>query len=601
MSADPIVYCLEHLTDYAQFERLASDLMAGAGYSDIEPMGGTADGGRDAVHWCSTTKVNRVFAYSVRSDWETKLRQDCARISETVANATEIVFVSTQVLPTARKDALRTEIDAKYGWGVVFYDIERIRVMLTGPCVDLLERHPSIFCEPWFRRSGGLQTTHLAHDLIVIDHIESDRALASFLYRKLSLEGYGVWCLSFAPLAGEDTDASIRTLIQSRAACYLPILSSYAMQDVTYRSRWPIALASSCVTIPCWASPISPEALDVQMSTLTPARFDRSWQAALATLLDVLKARGISQAVGTETGRRLALRAYTPKPLIRDEPETLYANVFGVQVPVALSAYTLLDEHVQMDEGLVKHWAYVRRRSMVFAFSPPPDNVPVEPGRPHRYAWRSIAERYGQNSLNLVKELVRKSVEVACYDADFLWCIDRKTFYLEESEQQRHAFEQVDGRWTYATLTGERTFGWGDRKSRFRYQLGPRFRVGMDDVGQLWLTVRLYVRLTDMAGDPLDVLKIPSRRKTVTKSWWNKQWLARTLAIVQRVANEGTGLEAEIRIGEEGRQVVVTAAPLSWTCPASIDVVTLDQLGTIQQELAALRESVHDGEEQADA
>ena len=50
MSADAIVYCLEKLTDYLQFERLATDLMAGSGFPEIEPMGGTGDGGRDALH-----------------------------------------------------------------------------------------------------------------------------------------------------------------------------------------------------------------------------------------------------------------------------------------------------------------------------------------------------------------------------------------------------------------------------------------------------------------------------------------------------------------------------------------------------------------------
>ena len=601
MSADPIVYCLEHLTDYAQFERLASDLMARDGYPDIEPLGGTADGGRDALRWCRATNDTHVFAYSVRADWETKLRQDCARISEAGVDANEVVFVSTQVLPTARKDALRTEIEEKYSWRVVFCDIERIRVMLSGPCVDLLERHPSIFPAPWFRRSGGVLTTHRTRDLIVIDHVESDRALASFLYRKLSLEGYDVWCLSFAPLAGEDADVSVRTLIQSRAASYLPILSSNALKEATYRSRWPLALAQEDVTIPCFAGAVAPSALDAQMRALTPVRFDRSWQAALAMLLEVLNARGIRRAVGSETGRRLALRAYSPKPLLLDEPENVYANVFPVQVPVALCAYTLRDEHVHLDPDLIRRWAYVRRGAMVFAFSPPPDDVLVEPGRPHQYAWRSIRERYGQYSLNLVKELVRKSVDVACYDANFLWCDERKTFYLGESEQQRHTFQHVDGHWTYATLTGERAFGWGESRTRFRYQLGPRFRVGLDDRGQLWLTVRLYVRLTDRGNELLDVRQIPSRRKRVAKSWWNKQWLARTLAIMQRIANEGAGLEAEIRIGSEHHQVAVTTAPLSWSCPVSIDVVTLDQLGRIQEELAALRESLHDNEQDANA
>ena len=149
MSADPIVYCLEHLTDYAQFERLPSDVMARDGYPDIEPLGGTADGGRDALHVCRVSGTVHVFAYSVKSDWETKLRQDCARIGELDGlTADTVVFVCTQALPTSRKDALHNEIRDQYDWGLIFYDIERLRVLLTGPCVDLLERHPAIFCAP---------------------------------------------------------------------------------------------------------------------------------------------------------------------------------------------------------------------------------------------------------------------------------------------------------------------------------------------------------------------------------------------------------------------------------------------------------------------
>ena len=49
MSADPIIYCPERLTGYAHFERLATDLMAGTEFAGIEPLGGTGDGGRDAL------------------------------------------------------------------------------------------------------------------------------------------------------------------------------------------------------------------------------------------------------------------------------------------------------------------------------------------------------------------------------------------------------------------------------------------------------------------------------------------------------------------------------------------------------------------------
>jgi hypothetical protein len=69
MAADPIVYCLEQLTDYDQFERLCHDLMALDGYRGIEPLGGSKDKGRDAIHVAASTNgAVTVFAYSVRED-----------------------------------------------------------------------------------------------------------------------------------------------------------------------------------------------------------------------------------------------------------------------------------------------------------------------------------------------------------------------------------------------------------------------------------------------------------------------------------------------------------------------------------------------------
>ncbi len=73
MAADPIIYCLENITDYAQFERLCSDVMSKQGYPNIEPIGGHKDRGRDALDCSSDTNLHTIFAYSVREDWRKKL------------------------------------------------------------------------------------------------------------------------------------------------------------------------------------------------------------------------------------------------------------------------------------------------------------------------------------------------------------------------------------------------------------------------------------------------------------------------------------------------------------------------------------------------
>lgn len=66
MAADPIIYCLQELTDYDAFERLCSDVMAGLEYRDIEPLGGRSDRGRDAIFVSrANPKDITIFAYTV--------------------------------------------------------------------------------------------------------------------------------------------------------------------------------------------------------------------------------------------------------------------------------------------------------------------------------------------------------------------------------------------------------------------------------------------------------------------------------------------------------------------------------------------------------
>jgi hypothetical protein len=45
MGADPIVYCLEKLTDYAQLERLSHELMSLEGIPRLSPWEGSATKG----------------------------------------------------------------------------------------------------------------------------------------------------------------------------------------------------------------------------------------------------------------------------------------------------------------------------------------------------------------------------------------------------------------------------------------------------------------------------------------------------------------------------------------------------------------------------
>lgn len=572
--------------------------MSGCGYHGLDPLGGSSDGGRDALY-CKAGEQPTIFAYTVRADWRRKLLEDCQRIRDAGHQFSNLIYVCTSALSTNEKDEARKCVFSDFGWQLDIYDLERIRVLLSTTLRHLIAQHPAIFCPPWFPQRGGLSIASSA-DTILIDHTDADHALATWLGRRLSLAGYRTWCYGTAPLAGENADESVRTLIQQRARMYLPVMSPEAIADASFMDR--CGLASSEQVLPCWAANVG-SLLPLRLARITPARFHESWATGLSDLLQQLDARGVAPSMDRERGRAIALRAYIPEPVTKPQPERVFANVFRVTVPKAILVYQL-DQALtlEMEEKLRPRWAFssVDPRTL-FAFEIAPSPLPMPPGtRPAEYAWRDIEFLARRPSKDIVKELIRRSLDVACATAGLSWCSDRRVYYFGKPEHGERTvkYTHIDGRQTSVQMTGERQYGWGDRATRFRYQLGPRFKVGSDESGQWWVTTRLYVRVTDWSGACFQARDIDRRRKVVTRSWWNKEWLARMLAMMQALKSGDADV---IQVGSGRRAVIVDTRPLEWECPVSIDLDALGRIGDFQEEMAALRFAIDDDVDDGDA
>ena len=602
MSADSIVYCLENLTDYDQFERLCSDVMNQSGYRDIEPLGGSNDRGRDALH-ISRVDPNdiTIFAYSVRGDWRQKLvNEDCKRIQEEQHNLGQLVFVSTASITSTQKDNVKREVADEFGWKLELYDLERLRVRLGGDLRYLIAQHPAIFCPPFFPTRGGLSVAE-ARDTLVIDHHEDDHALATWLARRLQLVGHRVWCYGTAPLAGENPDDSIRALIRQRACRFLPILSASSMADSDFLARCAIASETDGLVLPCHATDADLKQLSTKFTQLANAHFSDSWANGLSTVLDCLNATSVATSFSDEQGRAIALRSYVPEPVVRQATETVYSNTFALTVPSSVQVCELdhaLDKELQ--EELRKEWAFVVANATKYlAFESPPASVPlVKSERLAGYSWQHYEFKHDQRSTNVVKELVRRSLDIACINAGLLWCEDRRRFYFPQGSNPLNnlPYVHVDGRKTRVSATGQKSYGSGEDAKPFRYQLCPTFRVGQDESGSWWVTMRIYVRITDLDGKPYEKKGITRRRKKVANNWWNKEWFARTLAIMQSLADG----EKEIVIGSGTQRVAVSVVPLQWDCPVAIDYAAVDRIGDFQEELAALRFSDAEDDTESD-
>jgi hypothetical protein len=367
-------------------------------------------------------------------------------------------------------------------------------------------------------------------------------------------------------------------------------LSAEALADRDFMDRCGLAGIIEGQVLPCWSMPMD-ELLPSRLAHTSPARFHEGWAMGLRDVLSNLQSRGINPSLDPTQGRSIALRAYVPESVIRVAPERVFASVFHTTVPNSILVYELTQAlTVEAMEELRRIWAFSSADPLkFFAFEPCPIALPVTPrSRPREYSWRDTETYDDRPSINVVKELLRRSLDVACVRAGLQWCSDRKTFYFPKPEtaDRRVSFIHVDGRETHVSMTGERQYGWGERASQFRYQLGPRFSVGQDKAGEWWVTVHIYVRVTDLNGACFQLKAITRRRKAVTKSWWNKEWLARLLGLMQALRSVGSDV---IQVGTARHAVIVKVKPLDWECPVAIDVEAMDRVGDFQEEMSSLR------------
>lgn len=601
MSADPIIYCLERLTDYRQFERLCSALLAGAGYPSIDPLGGTGDEGRDAIIREDSAGRTICFAYTVRSDWKTKLRNDCSRVAEKGHKPDVFVFVCTEALSAADKSSAVASVLQNYGWRLEIYDLERLRVLLSGPQRHLLALHPTIFVPPFFPQRGG-ESIADSHDIILIDHVRADHALATWLSRRLSLAGFHTWCQGTAPLAGENEDETVRTLIARRAKRYLPILSTSSLSDQLFIERCTVAAAThNEFTLPCRGIVSADWPLPSRLSNLVPADFSQSWRTGLQAVLGSLESSGVMPSIDALRAAKIALGDFLPSKVTIAKSEPVYANVFPMTVPPTMLEIRLpraLTMQERIDLG--RTWAfYIANDLHLLAFDLPPPSSGLGniSGKYSETSWADAPLLQGRSTLDAAKYLARRSLEVACEAKKLVYCHDRRGYHFpyEGDKDWNQSITHVDGQKTTVKLTGNRTKGYGERASPFRYQLGPRFHCAPDKEGNWAVVIRLYVRVTTPEGVVFEQKEIGRRRKIVSKSWWNKQWLARLLGVVQALETS----DGEVRIGDGERSVAMSTAPMKWDCPIGLDVSSLTEGADIGEEMAMYR-SFNDDEAEVD-
>jgi hypothetical protein len=428
-------------------------------------------------------------------------------------------------------------------------------------------------------------------DHLFISYAWEEGALAEWLYRKLTALGYLVWCDRFKMFGGEQWPKDIDVAIKTRTYRMLALLSRASLAKPNPRKERQIALALSRergeedFLIPLNVEGIRPTELGWELSDINFIPFQR-WSDGLAQLLRKLEEVGAHRPL-IDRGPALAAETFIPPSVLKDEGEPLVSNCLRVTtVPPIIHRFQFSRDVAEVERReLQKRWAFEKVDSRkVLAFTQPPmDSVPeCAITAAGGSSWRDVDRIEGIKAQHVARSLVKKSVTVHGLSLGLLPTEDGSMAYFPPGlfPQEKLWYRDYTGRKNYVGVVGERRFG----KGRSRYQLGATFWLRTDVLNDWAIQVKLRLHLTDPSGKPIEPRAVNSRRKKITKGWWNHEWLARHLALVAFLAGGRDGsvdAPGEIVIGATpAEQIRLSARLESTVVRPAIDDEALESLRT---------------------
>ena len=415
-------------------------------------------------------------------------------------------------------------------------------------------------------------------DHLFISYAGEDSAVCEWLAKKLALEGYAVWCDRLKLLGGEPFPDRIDEAIKERSFRVLGLLSQPWLDKPNPSRERKAALDIADgrdiddFLIPLNVGGVRPEDLDWMISPLSFISFQH-WDAGLRLLLKKLNSIDAPRVL--KNGSELAVSTFADVNPIRNEQESLYSNCFELlQIPDVVHRFSVANPISNRMYFEVQHdWPFRRVNPKSYlSFFKPPRRIAKEFGlRLNGGAhWRSKPRIDEIDTRDLIVELIHKSID-SHYKIRGLKYIysDRKWFFHKDTiKGERIPYKRIDGRSANVAVYGKRTYFSPPNKIPYRYHLSPSMKVHRDSSDQFVVLMHVEVYLADDKGAALLEAKRQSRRKHLTRDWYNEEWLARMLAMTQFLSGGGEN----IKIGPTNqKKIIIAGNPIVDTLPVSID------------------------------
>lgn len=420
----------------------------------------------------------------------------------------------------------------------------------------------------------------MVRDHLFISYATEDATFARWLALRLTAEGYKVWIDQLKLLGGESWPSDIDTAIQNRSFRVLGLLSEHSINKPNPLKERTLALnlarQPGCegFLIPINVDGLPPAKLGWMLADLNFIPFAQSWAQGLQQLLKLLDREGCPRRTIDE-GRSVVAQVAASSELVRDEPELLISNMCSfTSVPPVMHAYLV---HPKLEYGSYalrdarRDWGFhFVSPHRVLAFHPPPADLGtwLKAERVQSYRWVELDDIEGVLPHTAVSRSLRGIVEAELARRGFVWSGTAEGYVVPGVHGKMVRVTLPSGKTTNVKLSGDRTFfRIGQPKQPYYYRTAVKAFIEHAEDGYL-AGFRLQYDLTDPSGEPLPPTQRNSRRKHLSRTWRNYQWMVRHLALIQIVM----GKPNEISAGSDpANSVVLNGLPLSFTVGVSID------------------------------
>ena len=242
--------------------------------------------------------------------------------------------------------------------------------------------------------------------------------------------------------------------------------------------------------------------------------------------------------------------------LLNDTGEQLFTNVIRVKsFPNILQVFTVTG-NVESEawKKLEKSWAFyeIGKDALVALIPPPPEFSDRITPTPEQLLWasceffRNVRARDIAASL-IMKALTRRLTKAGCLEHPNPKL--KETFYLPGTfvEGGKLSFTGFRRKKTWLLIRGRVTFrrAAGVREANFHhFAFRLRLARGLDKAFHVQLTPTLV--FFDEKGNPILDKSVGSRRRRMTRMWYNDKWLSRLMAAEQLLTSLPPGGEDDL-------------------------------------------------------